>query len=263
MSAGGVSITLSCADGRSLEELSRLIELRCKRLGETSADATAAVLINVLASLRALTTKASPSKKVDARIVRLNGVRVGRRRDRTPCLKQGGAEWNPDCRVVYLTARVRRRDKDLSAFFVTPEHENVRPYIVVTESEASARQFEEKAGKHRKRDYAGLAKTALGIAMAKISTRNAPTAEFKRKIADSELVSVSNVQTPDGAVVEIRDRLGYAALALKGGSAAVDLAMKKAANRITHNLVAALNRAGDFAFDLKSPFPEVKNRRAK
>lgn len=262
MSAGGVSISLSCADGKSVEELARLIQLRCKRLGEASADATSAVLINVLKSLRALTMVAKPSKKVDAKVSRLSGVRVGRRRDRTPCLKQGGAEWTPNCRVVYLSARVRRPDRDLSAFLVTPEHENVRPYVVVTDSEASARQFEQNAGAHRKRDYAGLARTALGIAMAKISTYNAPTAEFKRKIADSRLVSVSNLQTKDGAVVEIHDKLGYSALALKGGSAAVDLAMKKAANKITHNLVAALNRAGDFAFDLKSPFPEVKARRA-
>ena len=262
MRSGGVSISLSCANGRPVEELARLIQLRCKRLGESSADATAAVLINALKSLRALTLQAKPSKKVDAKITRLSGVRVGRRRDRTPCLKQGGAEWKPECRVIYLTARVKKQDRDLAAFLVTPEHEHVRPYVVVTDSEASARQFEQNAGAHRKRDYSGLAKTALGIAMAKISTYNAPTAAFKRKIADSELVSVTNVQTKDGAVVEIHDKLGYSALALKGGSAAVELALKKAANKITHNLVAALNRAGDFAFDLKSPFPEVKVRRA-
>ena len=59
----GAEVTAYWADGRPLEELSKLIQKRMKILHESSKDATVATAITVLKSLRAA-TRVYKGKKV-------------------------------------------------------------------------------------------------------------------------------------------------------------------------------------------------------
>ena len=56
-------VTVTTQDGRPAEALAKLIELRSKWLNETAEQSCAAVMIDILVSLRALTEVAKPNKK--------------------------------------------------------------------------------------------------------------------------------------------------------------------------------------------------------
>lgn len=55
-------VSVTCGDGRPIEELTKLIQQRSKWLNETAEEACAACMIDVLVSLRALTKTAKPKK---------------------------------------------------------------------------------------------------------------------------------------------------------------------------------------------------------
>ena len=55
-------VSVTCADGRPIQELAKLIEQRSKWLKETAEQSCAACMIDVLVSLRALTLVAKPKK---------------------------------------------------------------------------------------------------------------------------------------------------------------------------------------------------------
>ena len=96
--------------------------------------------------------------------------------------------------------------------------------------------------------------------MAKLSTRNDPL--IGSSISRS-LAGTYSLVTKSGAgeefAVTVLDALDYAALALKGGRPAVDLAMKKAANKISgmirHSVYCPLDH------DVGTPFPEIVRSR--
>ena len=52
-------VEVTCASGRPVQELAKLIEQRSKWLDETAEQSCAACMIDVLVSLRALTTVAN------------------------------------------------------------------------------------------------------------------------------------------------------------------------------------------------------------
>lgn len=56
-------VNVTCADGRPIQALTKLIEQRGKWLNETAEQSCAAVMLDVLVSLRALTAIAKPNKK--------------------------------------------------------------------------------------------------------------------------------------------------------------------------------------------------------
>ena len=56
-------VSVTCADGRPIQALTKLIEQRSKWLKETAEQSCAATMLDVLVSLRALTSVAKPNKK--------------------------------------------------------------------------------------------------------------------------------------------------------------------------------------------------------
>lgn len=216
-------------------------------------------MIDAVKSLRAATREAKPGAKAAATVEELDGIRLGRHRTGCLCLRSGSAEFVPKCRVKFLCVP-GVRDSEMKVYRVTPEHEIVQPYIVVARSSGDARRFEQLCAQHRKERHGGLAKTALGIAMAKMSTRNADSERF-RDIQESRIVAVE--RTGDGKSISfsVHDRLGFAKLALRGGPSAVGIALAKAANKVSGILVRHLNAHGDLALDMKTPFPEVIQRK--
>lgn len=56
-------VSVTCANGKPLDALAKLLEQRKKWLNETAEQSCAATMLDVLVSIRALTAVAKPSKK--------------------------------------------------------------------------------------------------------------------------------------------------------------------------------------------------------
>jgi hypothetical protein len=256
----GVSIFVD-ADGKSIDALARMIQLRGEHLGETSKDATVAAVIDVLLSLRASTRSAVKRQ-------RFPGVKIRRRADLRPswrgyaqrCLRMGESVFTPPNNMAVVWHEVKGfKDRDLKVFEVVPEHENNRPYFVVTAGEKAAKECEKKRALRRVKNYGGIARRALGHAMAKCSTRNvSDPAGMKADVKASQLAFVEVMNYGAHYAVEVRDTLDYATLALKGGRGDVNLAIQKAANKIAGQIKQHLKKVGDFKTQVSTPFPGIR-----
>ena len=255
-------------ESKPLQELERLTEKRMALMRENSHDAAVATLINTLVSLRATTRRAMPAKKTKVVVEAVNQY--------IPSASKRGGKFQRCLRTrdgVHITGIRRLRwethgmpFRDLRVFRITPEHATVKPYLIVAPSAAVAEGFEQKCAKRRKDNYGELAKTALGIAMAKISTKNVPTRSFAR-VSASRIAAVVQTQSGDYLTIEARDMLDYAVPALPNGRADVNTALMKAANKTQSILVQYLNKYGsqffgDAANIGPTPFPEVLKRRS-
>lgn len=255
-----VDVSLSAYGNKPMDELRRLIDLRVRRLGEAAKDAVAATFIEALKSIRARTRVASMARKPKQDVEELTQYRVSRLATGQLCIKPRGGhgEVRPEKRIYFRTNG--QRDKDLKVFRVVPVHERRGPYVIATDSRASAVRFDRTLAKRAIAQRAGLARTALGVAMAKISTRN-EASPLRKVIEQSNIVTVTSSGQGADALFAVTDNLGYAVPALKGGRADVSLSLAKAANKISHVLVKHLNAHGDMALDLKTPFPEVARKK--
>lgn len=256
-----VQVFATTSDGRPLSALADLIGMRMKWMRESAKDAVVATAIDALVSLRALTRRARRAKR--AKVVAVTGLRPsfegGRSRPRR-VLRQGGAKYVPATRVKWLCPS-GAKSRDLRVFRVVPEHEAVRPYLVVAQSAERAAEFERRAAAQRIRRFGGLARWTLGAAMRGLSTRNAaPDVSAEAEAAGARLAKVGRFAGADGAyAVRVEDVARHAVSALRGGEGAVDVALMKAANKIAGRLA---HRFGDaLGPDFSTPFPEVRRRR--
>ena len=90
------SVTVTCDNGRPVQELARLIEQRAKWLKQTAEESCTACMMDVLVSLRALAKEARP-KKAEIKL-KATTLRIGWKRDggsNHPIIKSGNAEYTP------------------------------------------------------------------------------------------------------------------------------------------------------------------------
>ncbi|MBR4523689.1 MAG: hypothetical protein IKO64_05595 [Kiritimatiellae bacterium] len=247
-------------DGGSVEVLNRLIERRIREAGESAKDAVAAVMIDALVALRKLTRKAKAGGKTKAGIVHLTQYAVSGTWDgerRYAVRDRSGVRVDLPGRVKYLAKG--QHAKHLKVFEITPEHQKSKRYFIACPSEKVAAAFEQRRARHDKVSAGGLARNALSLAMRSVSTRNVTEAagEYAQK-RTPEFVQVRKGGTGDTFSIEAKDVLEHAVAALQGGRSAIDLALKRAANRVTAILSRKLMAKGDLREKLESPFPEVK-----
>ena len=244
-------------DGKPLEVLGNLIQERQRILNESAQDAVIATGINALMSLRTLT-------KVAKKHIPRKDVHFGREDPRYITGTRGKATGKVFRRVVVG----RWKDGAKRNFTRWQEVKSGVSYTkrgklrVKRATRAELVAAWNRWGSIRNR---GLARRALGVAMNRLSTRNvvdpldsrtARIAQANVRVRTVKLGQQSHMQT---FVLEIRDGLGYAQQALRGGSAAVDLALKKAANRVAGRLCKVAEEK--FGKRIATPFPEVKKRR--
>lgn len=261
------SFEATWGESKPLEELTRLAEKRMSLMRETSYDAAVSTLINTLVSLRALTRRARPARKTKVIVEPVNqyvpsASKRGGKYQR--CIRtRDGVHISGIRRLRWITNEMPYRD--LHVYRVTPEHATVKPYLVVAPSAAVAEDFEQNCARRRKDNYGELAKTALGIAMAKLSTRNVPTRRFAR-ISESQIAATAETREGDFVTIEARDMLDYAAAALPHGRSDINTALMRAANKTQGILVNFVNKYGMRVFGPEAnigptPFPEVLKRR--
>ena len=275
------SINCTYADGRTLEELSRLIEKRAAATGETAKDACVAIAINTLTALKADTRqyagRALKPERIGFVIEERPDVYVGfdyatkkRVLRFAPPPRGRKVGHRPDNKVIWL---VLPSDKmaQMRVFQVWyPDHIRERyrfqPHgrVFVAMSRASVEKWLETKFTKLAQRYRGLARYAMMKCQTQLSTRvsvNLRTGPKATAVGDM----AARVTVRDGAKtygVTVSDALNYATKALKGGNRAVDSAMKKAANKVAGFITHLHHQKGDFIHDIKTPFPEVKRRRS-
>ena len=252
--------------GRPISVLQQLIAERQKVLGESVKDAVVATAIDALVSIRAATASAAKRKKFKT-VVEDTGWYGGfSRTDNRPCIRAGVGAYSQKIelkheRVKWLVRGVRRQ-ADRHVYRVTPEHGQVRTYYVVAATPGIAAAFEARAARHRVDTFGALAKNALAVAMGKVSTRNVKADGSPGCVhAASRLAHVWAADIGDDYAVKVTDELDYAIHALKGGRGMVDVALKKAANKIAGRLSKVAGKS--FKDRFGTPFPEVRRKRKK
>ena len=247
-------------EGKPLAVLGDLIAARQRLLGESTQDAVVATGIDALNSLRRLTRTAYGKKRADVDIRRVADVEFSFTRSGgsvRPCLRRGGVRID----APFYNLTNRGNEKSAKVFFVTPKHANVRPHYVVALSAADVKQYEARLLQKRVARHGGLARLAYSTAMVKLSTRNvAERGSALARLKASRLATARTFTAGNVFTLEFNDSLNYARSALKGGAAAIPLALKRAANKIAGRLAQVAKRK--FNATIPTPFPEVKQRRA-
>lgn len=262
--------------GRPMEELTKLIQKRVRTLHENARDAVVATAIDVVKSLRALTRKApTKANKKSFTVEKTPYVssweRVGksfRRVARVP----GTGSRAPIYPVNHAGAHYVKGEK-VFVYRITPKHgerwtweknRNKGCWYVFAQSESVAMRFAIQHVTRVMDKDSGLARTAMGYAMAHLSTKSAPIVvkdSKARKVAAASWRVVER-NLPGGYGLTVEDNLDYAADALDGGQSAISLAMMKAANKIAGRL-AKFEETHFFERSTATPFPEIRQRRSR
>lgn len=262
------AVMATVGNGRTLEEFSKLIAARSKYLGETAADAVAACAIDALKSIRAATgkaTKRSVSKDVE---VKEDGTLVpsfktvgGAKKFCVRYKGKGGAEYKGNEKVS-VAANSSQISK-WNVYRFTDEHgEKMYKYLIVAPDSKTAVKVAKRIKQKRAMRYSGLAKVALTRLMRKTATVSdggeMPDATVMRK-ADENTKSIAQ-NGGKAYSLHLEDNLGYAIAAVKGGQTGVDLALRKAMNKITATVNQRCKKILGFE-NLTTPFPEVRQRK--
>lgn len=282
MSLGlGISVKGVAGDGTPLGTLAGIVKQKAKLLRKSWQDVAIGAMITAIRSLRTMTREAKPARRTRPKVslaarglyVSWSGKRGGKNKqgkDMQRCLRNRSGHRDTSLerkyRVMYYCSPASRTARP---YLVVPEREKSKPYIAVAESAAAARELEQKRAAKRKRHMGGFAKTALGYAMARLSTRNAGgMKKFDNRTSWTQLVAagVKGSSEIGGTEVFVHDLLDYAALAVRGGKPAIDLAVKKAANKLTGEMMHYVNARGADFFTARNmpvpklsiPYPEIK-----
>lgn len=271
-----ISVTCDAMfEGGPLSVLNDLLNERQRILGESAKDAVVATGIDALVSLRAL-TKTAPK---NARSSEYSFVRDYEK-------------------APYVTFKGRRAHDPYGQglgrrwkFTHLPGTDDERTYIKYPYTGrhrgryVRSKRGYQMTGGDKKAEWnevlrfmglrpikrRGLAKRVLGALANEISTR--PGRNFELQLQEYARGNLSHPPRGLGRIMygagggvdakdvtlHIEDRLDYAALALNGGPSAVDLALKKAGNKIAGRLSkVAEAKLGE---KVPTPFPEVRQRR--
>lgn len=284
----GITIDLTW-EGKPVAALEQIVRARAKLMGTTTQDAVIATAINALVSLRAATSVAKVQR------VRKSDIEVKERPDLVPGWKEekGGKPFRvlrvegrhgmyltgtPENlmggigRVRYITPKYAKGEK-LKAFWAsysTPWKPVVgtqggkvvqaKVGYFVAEKKDDVANYLLKRVRRRVKRYSKLARNTISVAIGKISRLgNLDGTSWARENA----VKNSDIQVNKGGVdsgycsVRFIDGLDYSIAAFKDGEAGVELALKKAANKMAGRLARFAEDSWGHDGGMSTPFPEV------
>lgn len=266
MAANSVTISAS-ANGKTLDELQRLIAVRQKALAETTSQAVTATAINILSSLKPQ-AKVARKKAVEAdyKVEEICDVgwRGGKGSKRRVPINAGHA-----VKGVYPVNLMYGLTGSGKLYKITITNPNIRPkiaknapvYYVMSPNLTVAAKFAAARVQRALDRERGLARGVIGYAQAKVSNRPMSDAG-QLAVAKGKLIATAATVTIDGSgfssgnfSIEFFDELKYSVLAQNGGNASLLLAMQKAANRTA----GILNYSAKVPLDqpVPTPFPEL------
>lgn len=251
-------VSITCADGRPIQELSKLIELRSKWLKETAEQSCAATMLDVLVSLRALTTVAKPNKKeIHIEASNLIPSFYGGKGNVKFCLRNGKARY-----TLKSNERIGYASNDWKRCRIWKWNDDARKriwYVVAPTSSEASKWALEKVKKRAQR-FKGLARIALSKLMMLSGSKTSQQMDNSQAASKaSQLTKVTKSGNGSSYSLQASDMLDYAKLALKGGDAAINQAIMKASNKIASVINTKCKNLLMFE-KLDTPFPEVKSR---
>lgn len=252
-------VEVTCADNKPLAALSRLIEERSRWLNETAEQSCAACMIDVLVSLRALTTTAKPNKKeiaVSETPLKPSLTSVGSKSYQF-CLRIGKARYTPQS-----NERIARTVQDFKGCNVYKWHDiKNRSWLIVAKNKNDAISWAYDKIKKRANRFKGLARIALSLLMKQSGSKTSQS--ISNADAATKAQSLTNViKTGNGSSYSIQanDLLDYAKIALKGGDSAINQALGKASNKIASVINQKCKNL--LLFDpIETPFPELRSHK--
>ncbi len=265
--------------GKPMSVLNDLIVRRQKYLGETVRDSVVATAILCVKSLRADTRNGKKqAKNSDVEVTDTGWVggwvrESGRKRRCARYSSAPGAHRVRGVRPVNLAGQRYEPGEKVKVFKVVPafhKHDWTwemnankphRCWYVLAKSEKVARDFGKRCVTRYMKRWRGLGKTALGFAMAKLSTRGVKSDPVSAKAMKAAELNAKVFKGASGASWSciVVDSLNYAKKALKSGPGGVERAMKKAANQIAGRIWSVAGHKLDSR--PPTPFPEVAGRR--
>lgn len=245
-----------------LNALNKLIQQRSEALKQTTFQATAAIMVNALTSIRAATLDARKHKKYDIKVEETSYYVGFSHSENRPCLRTGPFKNAPKAtvngRVIFLTRYVQNPTKNAHVYKVTQEKPLQKPLYIACLNEKTALEYAIRATKHRIDANGTLGKDALSVAIGKVAVKS-----FKIEGKNKNPTNVAIVTESKGNgeySVRVEDNLDYATNAVKGGSGAIDIALQKAANKSYGYLAHIVGKDFTEKFPDK-PFPEVNGKK--
>ncbi len=239
------------------DRLAKVLELRKRELGETTKQATAAIVVTALKSLRSMTKVANPSRNRYA--VEASSLHVAFSPSTTAAFLVNSAgqkvnTHNLGHRVLWVERPTSRRH-GLKVFrcqdIVNAKEGKVYEFHVVARDAAAAKRYLKERTARRVKARKGLARLALNHCMRGLA---ASSMGGGAGVADGALsaVAAKNVTVRleekgynSGEVsILVHDRLRYASKAVKGGPNAVDQAVANALNKIVGMVAQKLKKDG-------------------
>lgn len=255
------NISVTVDGNKTLEQFQQLIRERSKYLKETSEQSVSACALDVLRSIRALTTKATKaSVKKEVVVEPYDSVYISAKTvggKKMLCLRNTGSktEYVGKEKVIYPT--VRQPLKNFKVFKFNDTYSN-RTYLIVSPSSALAKKTAISIKQKEALRYSGLARNAISMLMKKAFNKNSnDDVEGHITQVSNSLTSIQRRKSGDSFSITLNDNLDYALPAVKGGQSGIDLAFQKAMNKIT----ATINhKCKDLLMfkKLDTPFPELK-----
>ena len=269
-----VNYDLRTSRGDPYTALGKVIELRKKKLFETTENAVVATMITVLRSLRAATMVAKPTRFRGQFGTTSNyfagWATIGGKRTRVVRL---GDERGPRQTGAKVHVAMKSKEKGGMVFVVSdappamPEkyHDD---YLLIAKSRETALKYVKERHKKRVLKYAGLARYTVAIAQGLISTRVDSTGLSFVPTGKARVVAIKNLKkritrTDTTYALDIADTLRYAVAAVAGGQAGIEMAMRRAANATTGMIRRKWgpNHPFDDMRDLETPFPEIAKKK--
>lgn len=269
MANAPVKITASYANGKTLDEFSRVISKRSKYLNETAFQSIHAMAVETLKSIRSMTRVARKSS-IKISLKPRQDLQFSYYYDASHpkmCLRSLNRRYNPapNEKIRFSSCRGHGRDSVKVFEFIDDAPKETIKYLIAAPSQAIAKKDAQKIVASRLLRYAGLAKRAISALMIKTNNRGPSDPVPPHVYAKAnEVTFASNkiASNSDGSgkyTLTCLDNLRYAVRAIKGGQASVDLALKRAANKsigLIHHKCKDLLLPGE----LKTPFPEITKK---
>ncbi len=272
--AASVNISMSFADGTTLQQFGKIIAERMKYMRETARDSIAACAVNVLKSIRTIT-----------RVAKLSSIKVNVKVDTTlyPSYTTQGSKKSLCVRYRGSNQRYHGEEHLTAAGhptkigtwqvyrFTDALSSKMTKYLIVAPSQSAAKTKAKAIVRSRQIRYAGLAKRALGVLMHKTATNQNPNDNVPMRVTakanslTQTRESVARATDGNGGkyALVMDDNLRYATDAIKGGRQAVDVQMKKAMNKIVSIINRKIPDGATFfgSKKLPTPFPELVRKR--
>lgn len=268
-----VQIKATFGSNQGLNKFREILALRMKYMNESARGSVAACAIDVLRSIRTITKVAKPSGiKVEVKedtSIRASVSTKGKLKTFTIRYAGSPLKYAGEEAIVNRMPKGLKNDAYHLFRFTDTFNKEPKSYIIVAPTISDAKKIAKQIVVRRAMRYSGLAKRAIGILMFKTNTKKVndgrpnPGVENVAMMNTSKKEQVKKSENGNGIYsLTLYDDLEYALDAIRGGQSAVDIAMKKAMNKIVSIINRKIEKKGFLDKEkIEVPFPELRQRK--